>query len=312
MRHIDAAAVHAALDYPALIERLREAFLEGGEVPLRQHYQIANPVGADGLLLVMPAWQSGRHVGIKMVSVYPDNPGQGLPSVIGAYILFDARNGQPKAVIDGVALTLRRTGCASALAAGYLARGNAHSLLMVGAGALAPHLVRAHLAVRRYGLVTLWNRDMAKAEKLARDLADLRVRIRVLPDLEPAVREADVISCATLSQQPLIKGAWLKPGTHLDLVGGFTPQMREADDEAVQRARVYVDTRAGALKEAGDIIQPLASGLLREADLGGDLFGLVRGEAVGRRDEQEITLFKSVGFALEDLAAAELTYEVAS
>ncbi len=312
MRHIDAAAVHAALVYPALIERLREAFLEGGEVPLRQHYHIANPAGADGLLLVMPAWQSGRHVGIKMVSVYPDNPGQGLPSVIGAYILFDARNGQPKAVIDGVALTLRRTGCASALAAGYLARGNAHSLLMVGAGALAPHLVRAHLAVRRYGLVTLWNRDMAKAEKLARDLADLRVRIRVLPDLEPAVREADVISCATLSQQPLIKGAWLKPGTHLDLVGGFTPQMREADDEAVQRARVYVDTRAGALKEAGDIIQPLASGLLREADLGGDLFGLVRGEAVGRRDEQEITLFKSVGFALEDLAAAELTYEVAS
>lgn len=318
MRQIDAAAVHAALDYSTLIERLREAFSEGGEVPLRQHYSIPNASGADGMLLVMPAWQSGRHIGIKMVSVFPDNPAQGLPSVIGAYMLFDARNGAPKAVIDGVSLTQRRTACASALAAGYLARRAAHSLLMVGAGALAPHLVRAHLAVRRYGLVTLWNRDIAKAEKLAQQLADLpradlpgdgSVRIRVMPDLEAAVREADVISCATLSRKPLIQGAWLKPGTHIDLVGGFTPQMREADDDAVRCASVFVDTRAGALKEAGDITQPIANGALREADIRGDLFDLVRGDSAGRKTQQEITLFKSVGFALEDLAAAELAYE---
>ena len=314
MRHIDASAVHAALTYPALIERLRETFLEGGEVPLRQHYGIANPDGAPGTLLVMPAWQSGGHIGIKMVSVYPDNPRQGLPSVIGAYMLFDARNGAPKAVIDGVALTQRRTGCASALAAGYLARRDAHSLLMVGAGALAPHLVRAHLAVRRYGLLTLWNRDAAKAEALASSLADLPkdgpVRIRVMPDLEAAVRQADVISCATLSHAPLIHGAWLKPGAHVDLVGGFTPHMREADDEAVRRATVFVDTRSGALHEAGDITQPLANGSLRESDIAGDLFDLVRGDAPGRRSEDQITLFKSVGFALEDLAAAELACEL--
>ncbi len=310
MRHIDANAVHAALDYPALIEHLRETLREGGEVPLRQHYEIANPNGAPGTLLVMPAWQSGRHIGIKMVSVYPDNPRQGLPSVIGAYMLFDARNGAPKAVIDGVALTQRRTGCASALAAGYLARRDAHSLLMVGAGALAPHLVRAHLAVRRYGLLTLWNRDPAKAEALASSLSDLPLRIRVMPDLEAAVRQADVISCATLSHAPLIHGAWLKPGAHVDLVGGFTPRMREADDEAIRRATVFVDNRAGALHEAGDITQPLANGSLRESDIAGDLFDLVRGAASGRRGADQITLFKSVGFALEDLAAAELACEL--
>jgi alanine dehydrogenase len=306
MRVIDAAQVHAALPYPALIEALREAFQAGGDVPLRQHYTIPNAQGADGMLLVMPAWQAGRHMGIKAVSVFPDNPTQGLPSVIGAYLLFDARNGAPKAVIDGVALTVRRTACASALAAGYLARREAAHLLMVGAGALAPHLVRAHCAVRRYVKVSLWNRNPARAEELAAGLRDLGVAVKVIDDLEAAARAADVISCATLSAEPLIKGAWLKAGAHLDLVGGFTPRMREADDEAVGRAEVYCDTRAGALKEAGDLTQPIERGIITAASVRGDLFDLVRGEAPLRSGPEAITLFKSVGYALEDLAAAEL------
>ncbi len=306
MRVIDAAQVHAALPYPALIEALREAFQAGGDVPLRQHYTIPNAQGADGMLLVMPAWQAGRHMGIKAVSVFPDNPTQGLPSVIGAYLLFDARNGAPKAVIDGVALTVRRTACASALAAGYLARREAAHLLMAGAGALAPHLVRAHCAVRRYVKVSLWNRNPARAEELAAGLRDLGVAVKVIEDLEAAARAADVISCATLSAEPLIKGAWLKAGAHLDLVGGFTPRMREADDEAVGRAEVYCDTRAGALKEAGDLTQPIERGIITAASVRGDLFDLVRGEAPLRSGPEAITLFKSVGYALEDLAAAEL------
>lgn len=310
MRVIEAASVHAALPYDRLIEQLRAAFRIGGEVPLRSHYHIDVPDSeAGGTLLVMPAWQPGRHIGIKAVSVFPDNPKQGLPSVIGAYLLFDAKTGAPKAVIDGVALTLRRTACASALAAGYLARHDAQHLLMIGAGSLAPHLVRAHCVMRRYKRIEVWNRNRDRAEAMAEKLVDLNAVIAVTDDLESAIRAADVISCATLSREPLVRGEWLRPGTHVDLVGGFTPEMREADDAALQRGTVYVDTRDGALKEAGDLVQPLKHGLLRPEDVHADLFELCRADRFARRDDGEITVFKSVGLALEDLAAAELVAE---
>lgn len=310
MRIIEAAAVHAALPYGKLIAHLREAFRIGGEVPLRSHYHIDTPnSAAGGTLLVMPAWQPGRHIGIKAVSVFPDNPKVGLPSVIGAYLLFDANTGAPKAVIDGVALTLRHTACASALAAGYLARPDAQHLLMVGAGSLAPHLVRAHFAARRYKRIEIWNRNRASAEAMVEKLSDLDAAIVVADDLESAVRAADVVSCATLSREPLVRGDWLRPGTHVDLVGGFTPQMREADDAAIRKASVYVDSRAGALKEAGDLVVPLASGLLKPEDVRADLFELCRADVAARQNEGEVTLFKSVGLALEDLAAAELVAE---
>jgi len=313
VRSISAAEVHAALPYPILIERLREAFWEGGEIPLRQHYGIRNPNAADGsadgMLLVMPAWQPGRFMGIKAVSVFRGNPARGLPSVIGAYLLMDATTGAPLAVLDGVALTVRRTACASALAAGYLARPDAAHFLMVGAGSLAPHLVRAHLAVRRYRVVSLWNRDTARAEKLAESLKDLPVRLRVVTDLPAAVAEADTISCATLSRMPLVPGASLKPGAHLDLVGGFTPEMRETDDAAIARAEIFVDTRAGVLKEAGDLVQPLQAGTITEQSVRAELADLACGRHPGRSAADSITLFKSVGYALEDLAAAELVQE---
>jgi alanine dehydrogenase len=180
---------------------------------------------------------------------------------------------------------------------------------MVGAGALAPHLVRAHACVRPIRRVTLWNRTRSRAVALAFGLAVGGVETEVTDDLEGAVREADIVSCATLAREPLVRGAWLKKGAHLDLVGGFTPEMREADDRAVKRARVYVDTRAGACSEAGDIVQPLRSGLIDETDIRGDLFDLCRGKAKGRTSDSQITLFKSVGTAIEDLAAAMLVWE---
>jgi ornithine cyclodeaminase len=314
LRVVEAAHVHAALPYGHLVEALREAFRRSGTVPLRSHYHIDAapdaPAGSlGGTLLVMPAWQPGRHIGIKAVGVFPDNGRVGLPSVIGAYLLFDANTGRPQAVIDGVALTLRRTACASALAAGYLARPDAQHLLMVGAGSLAPHLVRAHCAVRRYRRIEIWNRNRRSAVALAERLVDLNATIAVADDLETAVRAADTVSCATLSRAPLVRGDWLKPGTHVDLVGGFTPEMREADDAALARAAVWVDTRDGALKEAGDLVQPLKNGILKAEDVRGDLFALCRDAGPARRNAAEITLFKSVGTALEDLAAAEMVYE---
>jgi len=310
MRSIDAATVHAALPYGKLIPHLKAAFQAGGEVPLRGHYHIDDPKGGPGgTLLIMPAWQPGKHVGIKMVSVYPDNPKAGLPSVIGAYMLFDARTGAPKAVIDGVALTLRRTACASALAADYLARKDAQHLLMIGAGSLAPHLIRAHHAVRRYKRIEIWNRNRATAEALAAKLSDLNAVVAVVDDLETAQRAADTISCATLSREPLVRGDWLKPGTHVDLVGGFTPQMREADDATLRKAAIWVDTRTGAMKEAGDLVDPLNRGIITAEDVRGDLFDLARHDAFCRPDDKPLSLFKSVGTALEDLAAAELVAE---
>jgi ornithine cyclodeaminase/alanine dehydrogenase-like protein (mu-crystallin family) len=212
------------------------------------------------------------------------------------------------AIMDGRALTAWRTGAASALAARYLARADAAHLVMIGAGALAPHLVRAHAAVRPITRVTLWNRTRGKAVALAFGLAVSGIEVTVTDDLEGAVRDADIVSCATLSSEPLIRGTWLRRGTHVDLVGGFTPKMREADDQAVKRARLYVDTRAGAGKEAGDIVIPLKRGVIAQADIRGDLFDLCRGKVKGRTSATQITLFKSVGTAIEDLAAAILIW----
>ena len=312
MRIITGSDIAEALTFPELIETLRSAFRAGAVTPTRHHHNIALPDQPHATLLLMPAWNdfiaqghSGRgYVGVKIVSVFPGNSERGRPSVSGVYLLMAGASGEPLALIDGQALTLWRTAAASALAASYLARHDSSRLLMVGAGALAPFLIEAHATVRPIGEVLIWNRNADRAERLAARLGGQRYLVAATQDLEAAVRGADIVSCATLSREPLVRGVWLARGTHLDLVGAFTPEMREADDVAVERARLFVDTRAGALKEAGDIVQPLANGLIKEDDIAADLFELARGEKAGRRFHDQITLFKSVGTALEDLAAA--------
>jgi ornithine cyclodeaminase len=258
----------------------------------------------------MPAWTDFKaagstdgHIGVKIVTVSPDNNALGKPAVMGLYLLLDGRTGEPQALIDGQRLTQWRTACASALAATYLARKDASRLLVIGAGAMAPFLARAHAAVRPIKAISIWNRTLANAEKVAEGLRSEGHAAEAVTDLDAALGAADIVSSATISREPLVKGELLKPGTHVDLVGGFTPEMREADDEAIRRAKVYVDTRAGATKEAGDIVQPLAAGILTEGAIIADLHELTRSEKPGRRNVSEITLFKSVGAALEDLAA---------
>jgi len=312
VRTIAAEQVDRILTYPALIDALREAFKADIAAPVRHHHTVKQP-GADATLLLMPAWTTGaqggeQFLGTKIVTVFPDNGKLSKPAVLGSYILMSGTTGEPLAVIDGTALTRWRTACASALAASYLAREDAAHLVMVGAGALAPHLVRAHASVRPIKRVTLWNRTRGHAVQAAFGLAVSGLEVEVSDDLEAAVRDADIISCATLSSTPLVCGKWLKKGAHVDLVGGFTPKMREADDAAVKKARVYVDTRAGATKEAGDIVQPLKSGALKKESIHGDLFELTRGKAKGRSGNMQVTLFKSVGTAIEDLAAAMLVW----
>lgn len=309
MRVISAAEVQAALDFETLVGRLRDVFRRDVQAPLRQQYDIPISGEPDQSLLLMPAWQAGRYVGVKIVTVTPGNGPRGLPAVMGAYLLIDGRNGSPSALIDGPMLTLRRTAAASALASAYLSRPDSARLLMVGTGALAPHLVAAHAAVRPIRDVLIWGRTPAKAQRLAKSIRLKPVRIEATEDLEGAVRGADIVSCATLSSEPLVQGAWLSDGQHLDLVGAFRPDMRETDAEVFRRARIFVDTREGALAEGGDLVQAIQAGALEPEDVAADLFELTRGERAGRRFYDQITLFKSTGSALEDLAAAQLTVE---
>jgi alanine dehydrogenase len=305
MQLIDAARTHALLDYPGLVEALRELYRRGVDRLERMGLDQPLPQGGTNDWLVLPAWQFGRNFGAKLVSIFPGNAAKGKETILGIYALFDGETGEPLAVIDGAALTVRKTAANSALAATYLARKDAARLLMAGAGAMAPHLIMAHAAVRPIREVKIWNRSIARAQQLASELKLDGVRIEAARDLQEAARWADIISCATMATAPLIKGAWLKPGTHLDLVGSFRPDMREADDDCVRRARRhYVDARITTLEESGDIIDPVASGLIDPEKLI-ETFDLARDEKPGRIDEEEITFFKSGGGGHEDLGTAQ-------
>lgn len=303
---LDAAATAAALDYPSLIDGLREVFASGVTAPLRHVHAMPRAGEADASLLMMPAWMGdGSHGGVKIVNVTPGNAARGLPAVTASYLLFDETTGEHLALIDGGTLTGRRTAAASALAASMLARPESRTMLLVGAGHIASELPEAYAAVLPIERVLVWNPTPARAEKLVARLKAKGIAADYRADLETAVGEADIISCATLSTKPLVLGDWLKAGQHLDLVGSFTPTMRETDDRAVARARVFVDGPA-AMVESGDIKGPMASGALKE--IAGTLYDICSGRVAGRRSDSEITLFKSVGLAVEDLAAARVAY----
>jgi alanine dehydrogenase len=297
---IDAETVARLLDLPSLIEAMREGHRAGVDAYGRMLMEVAPDA-----LLAMGAWQRGAAFGVKLASVFPRNVARGLTNIASVYVLFDGANGTPVTVMDATPLTLRKTAADSALAADYLARRDARALLMVGAGAQAPWLIAAHRVVRP-GIerVMIWNRTPARAAMLATSVADAEA----VPDLADAVARADIVCCATAATTPLLRGEWLAPGTHVDLVGGYTPTMREADDAAIRRARVFVDTRRFTLHDAGDIAQPFAAGLIAERDVA-DLFELVRGTAEGRRNAAEITLFKNGGGGHLDLMAARLVVE---
>jgi ornithine cyclodeaminase/alanine dehydrogenase-like protein (mu-crystallin family) len=314
MRLISADALDELLDFPALIDAMAAAFRADFTAPMRHHHVIARP-GREATHLLMPAWTNGERdqqtfLGTKIVNVFPDNGVRSLPAVLGLYVLQSGETGAPLAAIDGGRLTQWRTAAASALAARYLAPRHARKLLIVGAGALAPFLVRAHRTVRPLDEIAVWNHRRVGAERLVDALAREGLDAAVADDLEAAVRDADVISCATLSTMPLVEGAWLRSGQHLDLVGAFNLSMREADDAALRRARLFIDTKA-ALEEGGDVALGLLGGAIQRADIVADLAALCRG-APGRQNEAEITLFKSVGTAIEDLAAAMLVWRRAA
>lgn len=305
----DAAAVRAATPWPALMGAIADALADPrASAPERHVHPLPLPGGSEGSLLVMPAWRADDVIGVKAVTYFPTNAGTATPTINAGYLLFDGRSGRLAATLDGDELTVRRTAATSALAARYLARPDARRLLVVGTGQLAPALALAHADGRDLTSLEVWGRRPARAQAVVELLAREGVRAVVAEDLDAAVARADLISCVTGATEPLVAGRHLQPGAHLDLVGGFRPDMREADDEAVRRAALFVDTRAGALR-SGDLAGPLASGVLDESGIAADLADLVTGRHPGRSAPEQITLFKSAGFALADLAAAQLVHE---
>ncbi len=306
---VGAEQVHAALPWSTLAHRLREAFVspDAPTAPTRHVHALDNANREH--LLLMPAWNA-RFVGLKLVTVLPDAPAHGGRTVEASYLLCDRLTGAPKALLDGEALTLRRTAAVSALAARELARADSRTLLVIGTGRLAPWMVRAHVALRpALERVLVWGRSPARVTAMRQQLRDLGVPVVAADHLTGAVPLADIISCATTSQVAVLHGAWLSPGTHVDLVGAFTPQMRETDDAVIARSRVFVDDVASAMQEAGDVLQAIASGTVSVDHVRGDLGAVLRGSVAGRTTAQDITCFKSVGLAMEDLVAASLVYD---
>jgi ornithine cyclodeaminase len=311
VRLIDREAIDHVLDFPAVIEALARAFAGGFAGPARHHHALDHNSGATQLL--MPAWTSdlpdaGSFLGTKIVSVFPQNRGRQIPAVNGTYVLQSGETGLPLAVFDGTRLTHWRTAAMSALAARYLARSDARRLLICGAGALAPMLIEAHTTVRDIEEVLIWNHRRIGAERLVERLRQTGMNVHVAGDLAGGLAEADIVSCATLAKEPFLRGEWLKSGTHVDLVGSFNLSMREADAVALQRARIFVDTER-AFSEGGDVALAIAAQEIAREHVAGTIADLIAGRLIGRRDAQEITLFKSVGTAIADLAVAILVWQ---
>ena len=309
--YLDADTLQASLSYPALISALRDGFAMTASAP-RRHVHHPSP---DATLLLMPAWQE-RHLGVKLVTVVPQNRQRNLRTVNALFVLMETATGMPLAIMDGDALTVRRTAAVSALASSWLARPDSRHLLLVGTGHLAPEMAIAHCAAHAIERVTIWGRDAGRAQATAAQLRarglDPAIRIDIAPALDAACAVADIICCATTSAQPLVQAAHVRPGTHVDLVGGFRPDMREADDALIASASLFVDTLDGALAEAGDLVQPMMAGLISASSIRAELSALARSEHAGRQHAHEITVFKSVGTALSDLCAAELAWSAQS
>ena len=307
MRILNSHDVRALVTIPELVVALQEAFRKEFIAPLRQ---IAEVPGGDGgrLFLSMPAFGQEGMGAIKLLTFFPDNQATKLPTIQAVIVVF-SETGTFDAVLDGTVVTHLRTGAASALASQYLSREDSSHLVVIGTGALAPTMAAAHCAVRPIRRVSVCGRRSERAAATAeiiRSLVNDTVEVLIPDSIEDAVATADIVSCATNSPTPVLYGKWLKPGTFVDLVGSFSPRTREADDETILRSRIFVDTREGALAEAGDILDPLGRGLITKEKVEGDLSDLVRGRVKGRMAPNDITLFKSVGTALEDLTAARM------
>ncbi len=310
MKIVEAKDIHRVMNFPDLIEALRDAFAKPAGTPQRQVFPLDESPESHDAFAVLPAWNT-KAIGVKAFTYLPSNSAKGFPILHSKIMLFSRENGEPLALVDGTSVTYWRTAAVSALAADYLARKDASRLLLCGTGNLATYMALAHCSVRPITQVSIWGRDANKAAKTVAALQTQRsdLQFEVVDDLQAAVQQAHIISCATASPEPLIFGEWVQEGTHTDFIGNHDKHRRECDSDLVERANLFVDSRLNVLNEAGELLIPISEGKISEADVLGELAQLCAGTVQGRRSADEITLFKSVGTALSDLTAAYLAMQ---
>ena len=304
MKYFDMKAIQTALPYPLLVEALAKGLQQFAQTPARSFF---SPNQDASCVMIMPAWRPHQMMGVKLVSVWPENNAKGESAVSAVYVVISCLDGRPLAVLDGTELTLRRTAAAAALAAKRLARENSETLAVLGTGSLSVPLVQAHTDTMRFKNVLVWGRQFHKAQRVVNQLKELGIEVRAMGDLEETLALSDVVAVATTATEPFLKAAWVKPGTHISLVGAFTPQMAEAEPGLISKSQLFADCRASVLEKGGEVFQAIEQGLVLDSDIIADLAELTaQSDRSWRHDGQAITVFKSVGFALLDLIAAEV------
>jgi ornithine cyclodeaminase len=304
MKHFDMKAIQTALPYPLLVDALAQGLQQFAETPARSFF---SPNQDASCVMIMPAWRPHQMMGVKLVSVWPENNAKGESAVSAVYVLISCLDGRPLAVLDGTELTLRRTAAAAALAAKRLARESSETLAVLGTGSLSVPLVQAHTDTMRFKNVLVWGRQFYKAQLVVNQLRELGIEVRAMGDLHKTLAMSDVVAVATTATEPFLKAAWVRPGTHISLVGAFTPQMAEAEPGLISKSQLFADCRASVLEKGGEVFQAIEQGLILDSDIIADLAELTaQPDRSWRHDAQAITVFKSVGFALLDLIAAEL------
>lgn len=309
MKIIDANAVHAALSYPSLIDALQAAYAKKYNMPPRNVFLLDDQGGSHDAFALLPSWND-ETIGVKAFTYFPDNPKPQYQSLYSKILLFDRKHGEPLALVDGTTVTFWRTGGISGLASNLLSRPDSETLLLLGTGNLASYIIRAQASVRPLKHVLVWGRTRANAEKVVHNVSPLLpgVQCSVIEDVQEACGRADIVVSATGSHEPVVKGAWIKEGTHTDFIGNHHATKRECDTALVIKSKVYADSRDNCFREAGEILVPISEGVFKKESVVGQLSEMCAGTVPLRKDAKEITLFKSIGMALSDLVAASQVY----
>ena len=307
MKVISAEEVHSALSYPELVDSLQEAYGGKYSMPPRQVFLLDENTNNDAFA-VLPSWND-QFIGVKAFTYFPEAevPYKSLYSKI---LLFNRDHGEPLALVDGTTVTFWRTAGISGLATRLLSREDSETMLLLGTGNLAPYIIRANLSVRPLKRVMVWGRNLAKAEAVVETMQKefSNVEFSAIEDRRTACSEADIVVAATGSHEPIVLGEWIKPGTHTDFIGNHHADKRECDTDLITKARVYADSRVNAFNEAGEILVPIKEGVFAKEGVIAELSEMCRGDAVLRENEEEVTLFKSIGMAMSDLVGAGLAY----
>lgn len=309
MKIISAEEVHAALSYPNLVDALQDAYSNEFSMPPRSVFLLDDNEDNHDAFAVLPSW-NGNLVGVKAFTYFPDNPRPQYQSLYSKIMLFDRKHGEPLALVDGTSVTFWRTAGISGLASRLLSRENSETLLVLGTGNLSTYIIRAQASVRPLKRILVWGRTASKAEEVVKTMsAELpNIELSVASDIEKACGEADIVVSATGAHEPLVKGDWIKEGTHTDFIGNHHATKRECDTALVVKSKVFADSRVNAFKEAGEILVPISEGVFKKEDVRGELTEMCTGKVPLRENDQEITLFKSIGMALSDLVGAGQAY----